>query len=78
MLTIQLPDDQAEALKAKAEAQGLSLEAWLRKLAAVDEPRRARTRYRLADLVAQCDSTQPLSTDDMEWLQAPPAGREAV
>jgi len=32
-LTIELPDDQAATYKAKATAQGLSVEAWLRKLA---------------------------------------------
>src|ERR1700752_615757 len=32
-LTIELPDDQAAIFKAKATAQGLSLEAWVRKLA---------------------------------------------
>ncbi len=33
MTVIEIPDDQAAALKAKAAAQGLSLEAWFRKLA---------------------------------------------
>lgn len=31
MTVIELPDEQAAALKAKAEAQGLTLEAWLKK-----------------------------------------------
>jgi len=30
---IQIPDDQAAALKARAAAEGLSLEAWIKKLA---------------------------------------------
>ena len=33
MTTIEIPDDQAAALKAKAAAQGLSLGDWFRKLA---------------------------------------------
>ena len=33
MTVIQIPDDQAAALTARAAAQGLSLEAWVRKLA---------------------------------------------
>jgi hypothetical protein len=37
MTVIELPDDQAAALKAKAAAQGLTLEAWFKKLA---EPKR--------------------------------------
>lgn len=33
MTLIEIPDDQAAALKAKAAAQGLSLEGWFKKLA---------------------------------------------
>jgi hypothetical protein len=34
MTVIELPDEQATALKAKAAASGLTLEAWLKQLAA--------------------------------------------
>jgi hypothetical protein len=37
MTVIELPDDQATALKAKAAAQGLTLNDWLKNLAA-EEP----------------------------------------
>jgi len=33
MTVIEIPDEQAEALKARAAAQGLTLEAWLKRLA---------------------------------------------
>ena len=33
MTVIELPDEQAAALKAKANAEGLTLEAWLKQLA---------------------------------------------
>ena len=33
MTVIEIPDEQAAVLKAKAAAQGLTLEAWIRKLA---------------------------------------------
>jgi hypothetical protein len=33
MTVIEIPDDQAAALKAKAAAQGLTLKAWLARLA---------------------------------------------
>jgi len=36
MTVIELPDDQAAALNAKAAAQGLTLTAWLRTLAELD------------------------------------------
>lgn len=78
MVMIQLPDEQAAALQAKAAAQGLTLEAWLSNLAGTEAPRRTRERHKLADLIAQCDLSAPLSDEDKEWLQAPPVGREAL
>ena len=36
MTVIELPDDQAAALKAKAAAQGLSLEDWFKQLAVAE------------------------------------------
>jgi hypothetical protein len=38
MTVIELPDQQAAALKAKAAAQGMTLEAWLKRLADEDAP----------------------------------------
>lgn len=42
MAVIDLPDEHAEALRAKAAAQGLTLEAWLEKLACADMPMPSR------------------------------------
>jgi hypothetical protein len=42
MTVIELSDEQAAALKAKAAAQGLTLEAWLQDLATVEAPARPR------------------------------------
>lgn len=39
------------------------------------EPK-VRPRYTLAELLAQCDLDQPMTAEDREWLDAPPAGRE--
>jgi len=39
MTVIELPDEQAAALRAQAKARGLTLEAWLEKIA-VDAPAR--------------------------------------
>jgi hypothetical protein len=38
MTVIELPDEQAAALKAKAAAAGLTLEAWLKQLAGAEPP----------------------------------------
>lgn len=42
MTLIKLPDQQTAALKAKATAEGLSLKAWLQKLAEQKRPARHR------------------------------------
>lgn len=59
MTVIQLPDEQAAALTAKAAAQGLTLADWLRKLATTEtpavEPHPRKGRYSLTELMAECD-----------------------
>ena len=42
MTVIKLPDEQTAVLKAKATAEGLSLNAWLQKLAEQKRPARHR------------------------------------
>jgi CxxC motif-containing protein len=81
MTVIELPDDQAAALKARAAAQGLTLEARFEKLSGVpvptDQPGPRRFRYSLAELLAECDVSAPLSAEDCAWIDAPAIGREA-
>jgi hypothetical protein len=81
MTVIQLPDDQAAALKARAAAQGLTLEGWFEKLSGVavptSQPGPRKSRYSLAELMAQCDVNSPLSAEDHAWIDAPAIGREA-
>ena len=79
MTVIEIPDDQAAALKARAAAQGLTLEDWLRKLAGAETAagQARKGRYSLSDLVAECDLNAPLSDEDRAWLDALPFGREA-
>jgi hypothetical protein len=81
MTVIELPDEQAAALTARAAAQGLTLEAWFEKLSRVavptGQPGPRKTRYSLAELMAQCDADTPLSAEDRAWVDAPAIGREA-
>ena len=81
-VTIELPDDQVAALKAKAAAQGLTLEDWIQKLARREASvslRRARKgQYSLSELLAQCDMNAPLSAEDKAWMDAPIVGREVL
>jgi antitoxin component of MazEF toxin-antitoxin module len=81
MTVIQLPDELAAALKARAAAQGLSLEAWFEELSgipvATSQPGPRRFRYSLAELTAQCDASAPLSAGDRAWIDAPAISREA-
>jgi len=53
MTVIEIPDDQAAALKAKAGAQGLSLEAWFRKLAEEGSGPRAKPLRSAYGLLAE-------------------------
>jgi antitoxin ChpS len=39
------------------------------------EPRK-RPRYRLEDLLAESDYSQPRSPEEQEWLDLPPVGKE--
>lgn len=41
----------------------------------VVEPKK-RSRYTLAELMAQCDLSQPMGTEEREWLDAPAVGAE--
>jgi hypothetical protein len=81
MTVIELPDDQAAALKTKAAAQGLTLEAWFEELSRVavptSQPGPCKSRYSVAELMAQCDANAPLSAEDDAWMDAPAIGREA-
>jgi plasmid stability protein len=52
MTVIELPDEQAAALKAKAAAEGLSLEAWLQKLAEPERPA-SRPQRHIADVILE-------------------------
>jgi len=52
MTVIELPDEQAAVLKAKAAAEGLSLEAWLEKLAQHPRPASDRLRH-IADVILE-------------------------
>jgi hypothetical protein len=76
-IRIDLPDQQAATLQAKAEAQGLTLVDWFRKLADA-EASPPGPRYTAAELVVQCNLEVSLSAEDRAWLSAPAVGREAL
>ena len=58
MAVIELPDEQAAALKAKAAAAGLTLEAWLQKLAEQERPPSRPGRH-IADVIVENMSNVP-------------------
>ena len=69
IVKVELPDAQAAALKAKAAAQGLTLEDWFRLRA--DHEARPQREYTVAELIQQCDPTAKLSDEDREWMGSP-------
>lgn len=40
--------------------------------------RPTQKRYSLAELLAQCDFSKPMSAEEREWLDAPVKGRELL
>jgi hypothetical protein len=56
MTVIELSDEQAAALTAKAAAEGLSLEAWIEKLA---EPAANRPRRHISEIIRENMSRVP-------------------
>jgi hypothetical protein len=66
MTVIEIPDDQAAALKAKAAARGLSLKAWLEKLAGEDEGQATKPRRSAQDAAAHILELQKRVQPDPE------------
>lgn len=80
-VVIELSEDQAAALKARAASQGLTLEDWFRKLAAaetINHSRQRKGRYNLTELIQQCDTSALPSEEDRAWLDDAVVGREAL
>jgi hypothetical protein len=57
-LTLKLSDEQATALQAKAAAEGLSLEAWIEKLAE-PQPPASRPRRHISEIIRENMSRVP-------------------
>ena len=66
MTVIEIPDEQAAALKAKAAAQGLTLTAWLEKLAGEDEGQAAKARRSTPEAAAHILELQKRVKPDPE------------
>ena len=80
MTTIEIPDDQAAALKAKAAAQGLSLKAWLGKLAAEELVARLRPKKSAYGLLAKygpAPSSEEIDDNRREMLRGFAEDRDA-
>lgn len=76
-IRINLPDDRAALLAAKAAQCGLTLEGWFQKLAEQEAPLQ-QPHYSLSELIAVCDPNVPMSDEDREWMDAPPVGCSAA
>jgi hypothetical protein len=63
MTVIELTDEQAAALKAKASAEGLTLEAWLHRLAVEQERPVTPTHRHIAEVI--CENMQDVPPEIM-------------
>jgi hypothetical protein len=67
MIVIELSDEQATALKAKAAEAGLTLEAWLTRLAGAEpEPSTSRPLQSIADFFVE--SMKDVPPEDFDAL----------
>lgn len=62
-LTLKLSDEQATVLQAKAAAEGLSLEAWIEKLAE-PQPAAMRPRRHISEIIRENMSRVPAEIMD--------------
>ncbi|MES1156332.1 MAG: antitoxin [Alphaproteobacteria bacterium] len=75
-LVLTIPKTHVRALGLAEGARiGVSVDAG--KLVA-DPSARPTPRFRLEDLIAQCDPKAPLSKEDEAWLNDQPAGGEFI
>ena len=65
MTVIELPDDQAAALQAKAAAEGLSLAEWIQQIAEAAQPT-SRSQRHIADLI--CEDMRDVPPEIMEAM----------
>jgi hypothetical protein len=72
-LTIQLSDEQTTALQAKAAAEGLSIEAWILKLAEPERPA-SRPRRHIWDVIAENMKNVPPE----DWASLPKDGLSQI
>ena len=66
MTVIELPDEQAAALKARAAAQGLTLEDWFKELATPDEYSAENVRHSKQEAAASILELQKSVKPDPE------------
>ena len=72
MTLIELPDEQATALKWKAAKQGLSLEAWLGKLAEVEsglQPKPLKSAYGLLKEFGPAQSAEEIDENRRDMFR---------
>ena len=75
-LVLTIPKTYARAL-GLAEGERIGVSVAEGKLVA-DPSMHDRPRYRLEDLLANCDVAAPLSPEDQTWVGGKPAGNELI
>ena len=66
----------ATTLRSWGVGEGQAISLHIENGALVARP--AQKRYRLEELLSQCDFTQPMSAEEREWIDAPPVGLEDI
>ena len=66
----------AETIKEWGVEEGQTVEVDIEAGVLVATP--TQRRYTLAELLAQCDFSQPMTPDDQAWGRTPPVGLEII
>lgn len=73
-LVVAIPNRLLAEMHLKAGSQ---VSIGIREGKIIMEPK-TRPKYTLAELMAQCDLSQPMTEEEREWLDAPPVGNEEI
>ena len=76
-MTTQLETHKAKQSEIVKKYSGQTDETELKERALLASVR-ANMKYDLQGLINECDPNQPLSEEDLVWLNDPPVGREVL
>ena len=72
---LSLSQDAIDALGLK---EGSALEVSIEGSSVLLRPSKQRKKYKIEDLLAECDYSLPMDEEERAWIDAPRVGRELI